>query len=394
MKTEKKSNADQNDLIIRFLNGEASDQEIRLLREWINQSDENRKEFIQMKISWMASAQMKKYKPDYIKQALFELNRKIREREKIASESRIHKLRDILKIAAAILLFISLGSAGTYLLLKNKISDFALKTDNTIHVYAPKGSKATTILPDGTKVWLNAGTDIMYNAGLFGKSERQVTLIGEGFFTVAANPDRPFIVNAKNLKIRALGTEFNVKAYPEEDNVETTLVKGIIKVDGKDRNKKPFSVTLKPNQQVKFRAGKATINSVILTDPGKVDIEKLREIKLENLMADIATRPVISNLERTDLYTSWKDENWIFKGEKISELVILLERRFNVKIIFNSEELKEYRFTGTFKNETLEQVLQVLKLTAPLQYEIGKGTVTLKLDSKLKMKYNKYINSE
>jgi transmembrane sensor len=394
MKTGKKSNADQNDLIIRFLNGEASDKEIRLLREWINQSAENREEFIQMKISWMASAQMKKCNPDDIQKALFELNHKIRERGKIASERRIHRLRYILKISAAFLLFISIGSAGTYFLLKNKISDSHVKSDNTIHVYAPKGSKAITILPDGTKVWLNAGTDIMYNTSLFGKNERQVTLIGEGFFKVTANPDKPFIVNAKNLKIRALGTEFNVKAYPEEDNVETTLVKGIVKVDGRDRDRKPFSVTLKPKQQVKFHAGKATINSVVLTDPGKVDIEKLREIKLENLITDLSVTPVVSNVERTDLYTSWKDESWIFKGEKISELAVLLERRFNVKIFFSSEELKEYRFTGTFQNETLEQVLQVLKLTAPLQYEIGKGTVTLKLDSKLKMKYNKYINTE
>ncbi len=394
MKTGKKSNADQNDLIIRFLNGEASDQEITLLREWINQSAENREEFIQMKISWMASVQMQKCNPDDIQKALLQLNHKIRERGKIATERRIHRLRYISKIAAAIILFISIGSAGTYFLLKNKITDSTVRSDNTIHVYAPKGSKAITILPDGTKVWLNAGTDIMYNTSLFGKNERQVTLIGEGFFKVATNPDKPFIVNAKNLKIRALGTEFNVKAYPEEDNVETTLIKGIIKVDGKDRNKKPFSITLKPNQQIKFHAGKATINSVVLTDPGKVGIEKLREIKLENLITDLAMSPVINNLERTDLYTSWKDENWIFKGEKISELAVLLERRFNVKILFNSEELKEYRFTGTFHNETLEQVLQVLKLTAPLQYEIGKGTVTLKLDSKLKMKYNKYIDSE
>ena len=394
MKTRKKSNADQNDLIIRFLKGETSEQEIKLLREWINQSAENREEFIQMKTSWMASAQIQKCKPDDIQKDLFQLNCKIREREKIASERRTQHLKYVLKISAAIILFISLGSAGTYFLLKNKISDSAARSDNTIHVYAPKGSKAITILPDGTKVWLNAGTNIMYNTSLFGKSERQVTLIGEGFFKVAANPDKPFIVIAKNLKIRALGTEFNVKAYPEEDNIEATLVKGIIKVDGKDHNRKSFSVTLKPKQQVKFRTGKATINSVVLTDPGKVDIEKLREIKLENLISDLSMRPVISNLERTDLYTSWKDENWIFKGEKISELAVLLERRFNVKILFGSEELKEYRFTGTFQNETLEQVLQVLKLTAPLQYEIGKGTVILKLDSKLKMKYNKYIDSD
>ncbi|UCH15105.1 MAG: DUF4974 domain-containing protein, partial [Bacteroidales bacterium] len=132
---------------------------------------------------------------------------------------------------------------------------------------------------------------------------------------------------------------------------------------------------------------------VVLTDPGKVDTEKLKDIKLVKALSGVSGKPVINNVERTDLYTSWKDESWIFKGEKISELAILLERRFDVRIIFNSEELKDYRFTGTFQNETLEQVLQVLRLTAPLRYEIGKGTVILKLDSKLKLKYKKYINS-
>ncbi len=385
---------DYNDLIIRFLNGEASEQDIIILRSWINQSAGNREEFIQMKILWMASAQAHRYNPDDLQKDLLQLNSKIRERDKTDSERRISRISYISKIAAAILLFISIGSAGTYMILKHKIPGFGSEADNLIHVYTPKGSKAITILPDGTKVWLNAGTDLMYHTSQYGKAERQVTLIGEGFFKVVRNPDKPFVVNAKNLKIRALGTEFNVKAYPEEDNVETTIVKGIVKVDGKGRNLQPFSVTLKQNQQVKFRAGKATINSVVLTDPGKVDIDELKEIKLEELVSDLSIGPFVSDVERTDLYTSWKDENWIFKGEKISELAVLLERRFNVKIYFSTEELKEYRFTGTFQNETLEQVLQVLKLTAPLQYEIGKGTVTLKLDSKLKMKYNKYINSE
>jgi ferric-dicitrate binding protein FerR (iron transport regulator) len=394
MRTGNKSDMNYNDLIIRFLNGEVSEQEVILLRSWVNQSAKNREEFIQMKILWMASAQIHRCSQGDLQKDLLQLESKIGERGKTGSVKHISRIGYISKIAAAILLFILIGAAGTYMILKNKIQDSAPGADNLIHVYTPKGSKAITILPDGTKVWLNAGTDLMYHTRLYGKYERQVTLIGEGFFKVLTNPDKPFIVNAKNLKIRALGTEFNVKAYPEEDNVETTIVKGIVKVDGKDSNRQPFSVTLKPNQQVKFRAGKAVINSVVLTDPGKVDIEKLKEIKLEDLVSDLSTGPVVSNVERTELYTSWKDEDWIFKGEKISELAVLLERRFNVKIYFSSEELKEYRFTGTFQNETLEQVLQVLKLTAPLQYEIGKGTVTLKLDSKLKMKYYKYINSE
>ncbi|UCH14182.1 MAG: FecR domain-containing protein, partial [Bacteroidales bacterium] len=262
MNTGEKTNADYGNLIIRFLNGEASAKEINLLRLWINQSAENKEEFIQSKISWMATAQVQDNKQVDVQEDLLRLNRKIKEREKVNSAGFHNRLKYISGIAAAIIIFILIGSAGTYLILKSKITGSVI-SDNLIHVYAPKGSRAVTILPDGTKVWLNAGTDIMYDNKQYGRDQRQVTIIGEGFFKVAKNPDKPFIVNAKNLKIEALGTEFNVKAYPEEDNIETTLVKGIVKVDGKDQNSRSFSITLKPNQQVKFRAGKAAINSVV-----------------------------------------------------------------------------------------------------------------------------------
>jgi transmembrane sensor len=386
MNTGDNSNIDYNDLAIRFLNGNASTSEIGLLQSWTDQSAENKAIFIQLKISWMASAQAEKNRAIDTPAALSELNYKIGFREEKASNTAF----PIIKIAAIFLLTFLLGALGTYFVIKNKIT--GILHQSQVYIYSPKGSKAMTILPDGTKVWLNAGSSLVYNTGDYGKNDRQVTLIGEGFFKVVSNARKPFIVNAKGVKVKALGMEFNVKAYPEEEKVEATLVTGIIKVDGKNQNKQTYSVTLKPHQQVTLFAGKATINAAILTDPDKVDAEKLNEIKLEGLSSALSVQPSVANVEKTDLYTSWKDDKWIFEGEEIGKLATLLERRYNIHIVFKSEELRKYRFTGTFQNETVEQILKVLKLTTPLQYEIDKGKITLTLNPSLKMKYKKYMS--
>jgi len=382
-----------NDLIISFLSNNASKEEIDLLNAWIRQSEENKNEFIRLRMSWFASAQYQNCKTEELDAVLNNLNRKIEIRQKISSKRSSYVLSSTTKLAAGFLLMFLLGSLATFLIFKTNVSGYtADNTDNLMYIYAPKGSKAKTILQDGTTVWLNAGSNLMYNALTYGKTDRQVTLIGEGFFKVEENPDKPFIVNAKDLKITALGTEFNVKAYPDEDMVEATLVSGLVKISGENQNKLEFSFTLKPNQHVILPAGKASIDNITLTDPDKVEAKKLNKINLEKLSSIGTSSHSIINIKEPEIFTSWKDEKWIIKGETLGNLAISLERRYNINIDFTSEELKRYRFTGTFQNETVEQVMQILKLTAPLKYQIQKGEVTLILDPALKKKYAKYLN--
>jgi transmembrane sensor len=379
-----------NDLIICYLNGTASIKDIEILKEWVNRSKENSDEFSKLRLSWLASAQVQYHKAINVDQALLELNRKINCKKQDESRFSLLSIRQLVKIAATFLLMIVLGSLGTYFLMKYNSS--SAQNNNLTYVYAPRGSKVITILPDGTKVWLNAGSNLMYDPDFFIKRNRNVTLIGEGYFHVAHNAKRPFVVNAKNLEIVALGTEFNVKAYPDEDEIETTLVKGIVRINGRKQNRKSFSVTLKPKQQIVLPGGKSTINHIPLTDPVSVETKQLSKIRLEETQLKKANEPSVTNLETTELITSWTGDHWIFKGENLGKLTVLLERRFNIKIKFNSEELKEYMFTGTFQNETIEQILQVLKLTTPMQYEIGKGEIILNLDTRMKKKYEKYMN--
>jgi transmembrane sensor len=383
-------NKNHNDLIISYLSGNASDSDIELLRNWILQSDEHKNEFIQIKTTWLAAAQVARNTNFDTQKALFDFNHKIGAQNKKLPAQTSYRLKHLLKIAAAFLLMFMLGSLGTYLMMKGK--EGKNTEGKLIFVYAPKGGKAMTVLPDGTKVWLNAGSNLSYNPVTYGQEARQVTLIGEGFFSVITNPQKPFVVSAKDLKIKALGTEFNVKAYPEENTIEATLVKGIVKVEGTDRNLQSFVITMNPKQKITFYSGKALIDKSPLTDPSKVEGDKLSQIKLESLPANIPVKPIVHSMVKPDLYTSWKDDKWIFEGEEIGKLAILLERRFNVSITFDAEELKHYKFTGTFQKETLEQILKVLKLTAPLQYKVGKGNVELMLDTELTIKYKKYMN--
>lgn len=381
------SNSTLSELAIKYFSGNALDSEIDSLRDLISQSDQNRSEYFELKVSWMASSQIKKNNSIDTQKAL----RKFTSQIITPQVKTIYSIKHVLSVAAVFILIFLLGSLSTIFFTKksNKLNNNECRS----FVYCPKGSKVMTILPDGTQVWLNAGSNLSYNTEIYDKTSRQVTLIGEGFFKVAKNAKIPFIVNAKDLKIKAIGTEFDVKAYPEENIIETTLVQGIVKVEGADRDNKAFTITMTPKQKVTLSAGKIIIDSSIYTNP-KTIVEKLSHLKIQNRPLSLSTKPLIYNVPKTDLYTSWKDDRWIFEGEEIGDLAILLERRFNVKISFDSDELKNYKFTGIFQNETIEQIMQVLKLTAPLNYKLDKGKIALTLDSTLKIKYKKYINSK
>jgi len=382
-------NIDFENLVISFLNGTISSEDSDRLKDWVNQSKENSGEFYKMRVLWLASSQIQQTRKINMEEALSKVNQKINLKDKKVSRDRVFAIRGFVKIAASLLLMVILGGLGTYIFMKYGTS--SISSDNLLFVYAPKGSRAITILPDGTKVWLNAGSNLMYNPNTFLRRKRHVVLIGEGYFKVFPNAAKPFIVNTKNLEIVALGTEFNVKAYPEEDEIETTLVNGIVKINGTNQHKQSFSVVLKPNQQFTLLSGKSFIHDTILTDPEKIEAKHLTEIQLEEVQSKKPVEPLITDLETTALIISWTQDNWIFKGIDLGSLAVQLERRYDTKIIFKSEELKKYTFTGKFQNETIEQIMQVLKLTTPLQYEIGKGEIVLTLDTKMKKKYEKYI---
>lgn len=365
-----------NDLIIRFLNKETLPYEDEILMKWKCSSHENEIFFNKIRDTWFASSQLKQPSVFNEDKALAILHNKmelpVTDDEKPVR--RIITFQNLLKIAAVLIGVFALGGVTSYWVLGGK----KVAESQFVRVVAPKGSRSFVYLPDGSRVWLNAGSEVVYTAG---SESRNVKLVGEAFFKVKSNPEYPFIVTANGIAIKAVGTSFNVKAYPEEKKVITTLVEGIVKIERPGTSGEPVEITMRPNQKV------VVFNDSSLFVKEKAVIQnRLQESGL--IAVNEKELPAIQETVNTELYTSWKDERWIIDGEEFGNLATLLERRYNVSIHFQNNELKSYRFSGTFTNETVEQALVLMRYTLPFDYDIEKNKIILKTDPLLMKSYN------
>lgn len=364
-----------NDLIIKFLNREISVEEENNLLDWVNAKPVNRFYFNSIRDTWYSASQLTQTSFFNEAGALDKLHKHI---NAYSDKSKKYNFSYFLKVAAILLGVFALGGISSYLFINKTTS-----SNQVVKVLAPKGSRSVAYLPDGTVVWLNAGSELSYKVNS-GKN-REVKLSGEAFFKVKTDKKHPFIVQAKGLSIKALGTSFNVKAYPEEKKVTTTLVEGIVNIEKQEGGTlKPIVITMKPNQKV-----------VIFTDSTLYFHEKLKieDNKATNEIAEVLDEiksiPAIKAQNvNTELYTSWKDERWIIDSEEFGNLATLLERRYNVNIQFQTDELKKYRFSGTFTNETIEQAMSLMRYSLPFNFTIDKNNIHIKVDPLLKKSYD------
>ena len=308
------------------------------------------------------------------------------------------------KLAAAVLISFVLGSVFYYVVdsrTKNTTSPVA--SFETSKVTVPLGSLSQVELPDGTLVSLNAGSKLHYHSS-FGHETRKVWLEGEGYFKVTKNASIPFIVMAKDVTIKALGTEFNVKAYPEEKTVQTTLVNGLVTVRQANTSADTKEMTLKPKQTVTIYEHNATETAAQedMTQPvtGGTSNRITEDEGNETIVGSMVTEnTVLKDNIKTELYTSWKDPRWVIESEPLSDLALKLQRRYDVQIIIADDALKQYPINGTLTDETLEQLLEIMKSITPINYTIRKKTVTLTINPQKRkifdelMKNNNNISS-
>ncbi len=374
-------------LTYSFLSNTISDEEVDVLLEWLEGSNENKKQFLEYKRIFFLSLDTKiptmfeNGKSEAWNKLYAQINSSDPEEYEVKRANRLIQFQRIIKFAALFILFFGIGAAFTYFVYPERFLGNA--TSKILHkVVIPKGSKGEVILPDGTKVWLNASSQLMYD-GDYGIKNRNVSLLGEGYFQVKKNPKLVFMVLASGMKVKALGTTFNVKSYPEENYFSTTLVEGSVEIEGKNVDYK-----LKPKQIF-------TCNKTIVKprhDSSDV-IDQNSELEINNQLNNEIEKPnvnIVSNIN-VDVYTSWKDDQWIIDSENLSSIAVLLERKFNVAVEIKSKELLDYKFRGIFKKETLEQILNVIKLTAPMKYEIKDGVVKMEYDSKRNINYQDVI---
>ena len=271
----------------------------------------------------------------------------------------------VLKLLNYAAVFI-VAAVSSYLLLKYSGSGEELLEETYTEIRIYNGSKSTIVLPDSTVIRLNSGSFLRYPDHFKG-TNRQVYFEGEAFFDVRTGQPFPFYVNTGNISIKVTGTEFNVKSFPDDQFIETTLISGSIIIEELDQEKNlKHQVVLSPNQSAVYN--KKT-NKLEVTD---LDIEE-EIISIQAVR--VTTEPKI--IKSPKINTAWKDDKFVFYDESLDKLAIRLEWWFDVNIEIVDEELKEYRFSGTFKDENIEQALNALKLASSFEFQINQDQVTI-----------------
>jgi transmembrane sensor len=215
------------------------------------------------------------------------------------------------------------------------------------------GERKQFRLSDGSIVHLNASSRLRPNLN---EDSREIWLEGEAYFEVAKDPKRPFIVHAAAMNIQALGTSFNVKAYPGDSRYETTLLEGAVEVY---LNKTPsYKIRLRPYEKVAYD------NNHAITSPGKKT--DIKPVISKVALAKANSLPAIDSIISE---TAWVSNRLQFESQTFEQLAILLERWYGVKIIFRNNQVKKYVFSGSFASETVTQALQALQLTEDFHFD-------------------------
>lgn len=368
-------------IITKFLLGEINEKEKQELKDWISQDTANKKYFVEIERLFNVLEiinNVDKIDPE----AAWDIISDKLSKKSVSNEVHVdHKSieRPLFRykkfIAAAVfLLTIGISFEGAYLFFNRKYNTGI--TFNEINV--PKGSKSYLALNDGSKIWLNSMSKLTY-PDKFKTTHREVFLEGEAYFEVARDNNRPFYVRTSDLDIKVLGTSFNVKSYKNEGTIETTLESGSISIFRKNTGDKAKHIVLKPDQRLTF-----------VKSEGRILVDDIKEILKEDKHADTAQissrrkeKLYLAENINTKLYTAWKDDKLIFVDESFESLAVKMERWYDVRIEIMGDKLKQYRFTGTFEKETVEQALKALQITTKFEYSIDHNVITIKYNNRL-----------
>ena len=361
------------EIIYKYLSNEASEQEVQILFEWIEASEENKKYFISLKKTWALTALSDTISGESVP---------------VLSIRPKNKVLHYLKYAAVFVVLIGLSKLAfnwsqktasskeivlewadgrseyltkdnqTKLVLDDNKKVIAKKFANQIIYFGkvqdhevvyntlkvPYGKRFKLTLSDGTVVSLNSGTTLKYPEQFGINGKRNVYLTGEAFFEVAKDKQHPFIVNANQVDIEVLGTKFNISAYPENPTVNSTLVEGSIQMYEADN--KQNVILLKPNQMATW----------------------------QNNSKKITTKEV-----DPAFYSAWTKGELAFKDTPFSTIAKIIQRTYDVEIINENAVLSKQNFTGTIKisESSVENILELLKRDTPFNYSVKGNTITI-----------------
>lgn len=307
-------------LLCKTCLNEQSKEDDKIMEDWCSENPDNRRlRDILKRIK--LSSQVSEYAESARENIRQQLNKKI-------DRSRRLLIFKIGAAAAVVLFVIGLSNYVAYQ------EGYKKRNCQLVTLENPLGIRSSVVLPDGSKVTLNAGSVLTYPTA-FVSAERKVTIEGEAYFEITRDTKHPFLVQAENLQVKVLGTVFNVKAYKEEDCIEVTLVEGAVAV-GLERESQ--YIQLNPRQLARFNKTDRTFCK--------------QQVNLNN-------------------YTAWKDGRFYFDRLTFRNIATQLERNFNVDIHIDSEKLKSTVFSGDFiRGENLEQILRIMTADKRIHYKI------------------------
>lgn len=309
-----------------------------------------------------------KYPDDYKRKQINRLFSRINAETKSDRFNQRRNLIRISQISASILIALIVAAI---LLIRNNVIDVSLAQVKELRVIVPSGEKSQLILPDGTQVWLNSESKLVYPCD-FTSRERKVTLEGEAYFEVAKVNHSQFIVFTQDFKIRVLGTKFNIKSYPKDRAFETTVVEGMVRVESGKPILNFSPVVLKPTERLVYKKDTGS-------DPNKTAMDTESASGVEKVQV-ISNKEIIISHVNTNHITCWKDHLLVFDNETFEEIARKMSRWYKVEITLLDEELKTQRYTGKFvHNESLTQVLEAIRLTTPINYQINQNRVEIAL---------------
>lgn len=315
-------------VLLRYIRSEASDTEKVWVESWLDENEENGKTLEQIARIYYAGRTWERMQSRHSQDAYNVILKKI--------NNRMHKhwLNRIYIAAACFIGVLVMSTAISYL--RVRIVEYL--EPQIITVQANAGMRTCFNLPDGTQAYLNSGSRLSYPSS-YDERERQVTLVGEAYFSVKHDPEHPFIVSVSHdrLKVKVLGTKFNVQAYENEDVVQTTLVSGAV------------------NIVMEKDAGKTSERNLYPSEKAVYDLtDKTLEVMNVDVEGEIA----------------WKDGRLVFKETPLPEVLRRLANFYNVDFKVMDPVLDSYRFTGTFNNRQLSQILDYLRISSRIDYSI------------------------
>lgn len=352
-------------LIIKYVTRQANDEEAALAKDLIRTSKIHEEFYIQVYESWQKSLH---YKIGFVDSEAafteFLLKANIKD-----SDAGIFAWVSWKKLSIAASLVI-LSVISLYFINEKQFNSKPVKEVSFTEIKVPKGAVRKFVLPDGTKVSVNAGSTLKYNND-FGKKTRTVHLSGEAYFDISKG-QTPFIVNTDNYTIRDIGTVFNVKAYSDDLSFETMVMEGEVVIEGKLTidSDKPQKISVK-KQQV-FRLNYASSEKV--QNLSHTELSDIVEVKVQKLAP--------SQMEE---YTGWTEDLLVFEGKSFQEIIKIMERRYDVEIVLEDKNLNNYEYTGSFRNvDNIEKALKIMKETTDIEYDKNGRVIIIRPSNNIK----------